>query len=165
MTYFKVKTSNFAERWQVCTPVKSMSGSYLPPSSSLNEQHLDVPSQWIKISLSTTFTLSGGISYQAAKDIPLPQALNHLSQTQFLKGHSSAQFSSSPNQTQLIQIIKVFKITRDFQEGAIWSWLELNSAELRPSRNWVWDHCNLKPMHLTHTHSLVSYPCRESPQA
>ncbi len=67
--------------------------------------------------------------------------LTHWPQTQFLEGHSSAQFSSSPNQTHLIQIIKVFSITRNFQAGVIWSWLELNSAELRPSGNWVWDHC------------------------
>ncbi len=66
--------------------------------------------------------------------------LNHWSQTQFLEGHSSAQFSSNPNQTHLIQLIKLFRITRNFQAGVIWSWLELNSAELRPSRNWVWDH-------------------------
>ncbi len=47
-----------------------------------------------------------------------------------------------PNQTHLIQIIKVFRIIRNFQAGVIWSWLELNSAELWPSRNWVWDHCS-----------------------
>ncbi len=127
-----------------------MSGSYLPP------EHLDVPSQLIKILLSTTFTLSGGISYQAGS-YPIRIAdetlcvcvkfiglrlewLSHWSQTQFLEGHSSAQFSSSPNQTHLIQIIKVFGITRNFQEGAIWSWLELNSAELRPAE------LSLRPM-------------------
>uniref|UniRef100_A0A673HXZ0 Myosin-10-like n=1 Tax=Sinocyclocheilus rhinocerous TaxID=307959 RepID=A0A673HXZ0_9TELE len=48
---------------------------------------------------------------------------------------SSAQFSSNPNQTHLIQQIKVFRITRNFQAGVIWSCLELNSAELWPSRN------------------------------
>ncbi len=64
----------------------------------------------------------------------------HWSQTQFLEGHSSAEFSSNPNQTHLIQVIKVFRITRNFQVSVIWSWLELNCAELWPSRNWVWDH-------------------------
>ncbi len=67
--------------------------------------------------------------------------LMHWSQTQFLEGHSSAQFSPNPNQTHLIQLIKVFRITRNFQTGVIWSWLELNCAELWPSRNWVWDQC------------------------
>ncbi len=54
----------------------------------------------------------------------------HWSQTQFLEGHSSAEFSSNPNQTHLIQVIKVFRITRNFQVSVIWSWLELNCAEL-----------------------------------
>ncbi len=67
--------------------------------------------------------------------------LRHWSQTQFLEGHSSAQFRSNPNQTHLIQLISVFRITRNFQTGVSWSWLELNSAELWPSRNWVWDQC------------------------
>ncbi len=48
-------------------------------------------------------------------------ALNHWSQTQFLEGHSSAQFNSNPNQTHLIQLIKVFKITGNLQAGVIWS--------------------------------------------
>ncbi len=65
--------------------------------------------------------------------------IRHWSQTQFVEGHSSAQFSSNPNQTHLIQIIKVFRITRNFQAGVCWSWLELISAELWSSRNWVWD--------------------------
>ncbi len=69
-------------------------------------------------------------------------SIKHWSRTQFLEGHSSAQFSSNPNQTHLIQLIKVFRITRNFQAGVIWSWLELNSAELWPSRNWVWDLCH-----------------------
>ncbi len=67
--------------------------------------------------------------------------LDHWSQTQFLEGHTSAQFSSNPNQTHLIQLITVFRITRNFQAGVSWSWLELNCAELWPSRNCVWDHC------------------------
>ncbi len=45
----------------------------------------------------------------------------HWSQTQFLKGHSSARFSSNPNQTHLIQLIKVFRITRNFQACLILS--------------------------------------------
>ncbi len=57
--------------------------------------------------------------------------LYHWSQTQFLEGHSSAQFSSNPNQTHLIQLIKVLRITRNVQAGVIWSWLELNCAELQ----------------------------------
>ncbi len=61
--------------------------------------------------------------------------LEHWSQTRFLEGHSSAQFSSNPNQTHLIQLIKVFKVTGNLQAGVIWSWLELNCAELWPSRN------------------------------
>ncbi len=35
--------------------------------------------------------------------------LDHWSQTQILEGHSSVQFSSNPNQTRLIQLIKVFR--------------------------------------------------------
>ncbi len=35
-----------------------------------------------------------------------PLVLTHWSQTQFLEGHSSAQFCSNPNQTHLIQLIK-----------------------------------------------------------
>ncbi len=61
--------------------------------------------------------------------------LKHWSQIQFQEGHSSAQFSCNPNQAHLIQLIKVFSITRNFQAGVIWGWLELNSAELWPSRN------------------------------
>ncbi len=67
--------------------------------------------------------------------------LHHWSQTQFLEGHSSAQLSSNPIQTHLIQLVKLFRITRNFQAGVSWSWLELNCAELWPSRNWVWDQC------------------------
>ncbi len=48
-------------------------------------------------------------------------SLTHWSQTQFLEGHSSAQICSNPNQTHLIQLIKVFRITRNFQAGVIWS--------------------------------------------
>ncbi len=45
-----------------------------------------------------------------------------------------------PQLQNLIQIIKVFGITRNFQEGAIWNWLELNFAELRPAE------LSLRPM-------------------
>uniref|UniRef100_A0A8C1VPD3 FERM domain containing 4Bb n=1 Tax=Cyprinus carpio TaxID=7962 RepID=A0A8C1VPD3_CYPCA len=65
----------------------------------------------------------------------LPAPFNQFSQTQSLEGHSSEQFCSNPNQTHLIQLIKVFMITRNLQTGVSWSWLELNSAELWPSRN------------------------------
>ncbi len=54
----------------------------------------------------------------------------HWSQTQFLEDHSSTHFSSNPNQTHMIQLIKVCRITRNFQAGVIWSWLKLNSASL-----------------------------------
>ncbi len=67
----------------------------------------------------------------------------HWSQTQFQEGHSSAQFTSNPNQTHLIQIIQIFRITRNLQACVVWSWLELNSAELWPSRNWAWDHWSM----------------------
>ncbi len=66
-------------------------------------------------------------------------SLSHWSQTQFLEGHSSAQFSYNPNQTHLIQIIKVYRITRNFQAGVL-ELVGAKSAELWPSRNWVWDH-------------------------
>ncbi len=62
----------------------------------------------------------------------------HWSQTQFLKGHSSEQFCSNPNQTHLIQIIKVFRIARNFQQ--VWFGAELCRAvalqelSLRPLR-------------------------------
>ncbi len=59
----------------------------------------------------------------------------HWSQTPFLEGHISAQFSSNPNQTHLIELIKLLMFTRNFQAGVIWCWLELYSAELWPSRN------------------------------
>ncbi|KAI2651197.1 Potassium voltage-gated channel subfamily A member 3 [Labeo rohita] len=43
-------------------------------------------------------------------------------QTQFLEGHSSAQCSSNPNQTHLIQLIRIFRIIRNFQAGVrCWS--------------------------------------------
>ncbi len=47
--------------------------------------------------------------------------LQHWFEPKFLEGHSSAQFSYNPNQTHLIQIIKVFRITRNFHAGVIWS--------------------------------------------
>ncbi len=49
-------------------------------------------------------------------------SLTHWSQTQFLEGHSSAQICSNPNQTHLIQLIKVFRITtKQVWVGAGWS--------------------------------------------
>ncbi len=87
--------------------------------------------------------------------------LIHWSQTQLLEGHSSAQFSSNPNQTHLSQLIKLFKITRNFQAGVIWSWLELNSAELWPSRNGVWDLCKscekIKSLYMINRFNLGIY--------
>ncbi len=38
------------------------------------------------------------------------------------------EFSSNHNRALLIQLIKVFWITGNFQAGVSWSWLELNSA-------------------------------------
>ncbi len=87
--------------------------------------------------------------------------LTHWSQTQFLEGHSSAQFSSNPNQTHLIQLIEVFRITRNFQAGVSWIWLELNCAELWPSRNWVWDHCSNASLFQLQCHSAC-LPKQES---
>ncbi len=84
-----------------------------------------------------TVMVWGGISMKVYTHL---YRLNHWSQTQFLERHSSAQFSANPNQTHLIQLNMVCRITRNFQVGVIWSWLELNSAELWPSRNWVWVH-------------------------
>ncbi len=86
--------------------------------------------------------------------------LNHCSQTQFLEGHSFAQFCSKPNQTHLIQLINLFRITRNFQAGVIWSWLEL-----WPSRNWVWHHCfkgivkNVSKWFSFNPGSLKTYAC------
>ncbi len=82
----------------------------------------------------------------------------HWSQTQFLEGHSSTQFSSNPNQMHLIQIIMVFRITRNFQASVCCSWLELISAKLWPSGNWVWDHCCKGSMGPRSVHQL--YPSK-----
>ncbi len=65
--------------------------------------------------------------------------LIHWSQTQFLEGHSSAQFSSNLNQTHLIQIIKVFRIIRNFQAGVIWHWLELTTGLIE---SFLGDNCH-----------------------
>ncbi len=54
----------------------------------------------------------------------LNDSLNQWSQTQFLEGHISAQFSSSPNQTHLIQIIKLFRINRNLKAGVSWAKLK-----------------------------------------
>uniref|UniRef100_A0A8C1GK79 FERM domain containing 4Bb n=1 Tax=Cyprinus carpio TaxID=7962 RepID=A0A8C1GK79_CYPCA len=78
-----------------------------------------------------------GINHSSLAEIMFLIDLDQFSQTQSLEGHSSEQFCSNPNQTHLIQLIKVFMITRDLQTGVSWSWLELNSAELWPSRNRV----------------------------
>uniref|UniRef100_A0A8C1VPY7 FERM domain containing 4Bb n=1 Tax=Cyprinus carpio TaxID=7962 RepID=A0A8C1VPY7_CYPCA len=76
-----------------------------------------------------------GINHSSLAEIMFLIDLDQFSQTQSLEGHSSEQFCSNPNQTHLIQLIKVFMITRNLQTGVSWSWLELNSAELWPSRN------------------------------
>ncbi len=66
-------------------------------------------------------------------------SLSHWSQTQFLEGHSSAQFSYNPNQNtpdpdnQGLQDYKKLPSRCVGAGGA-------KSAELWPSRNWVWDH-------------------------
>ncbi len=41
-------------------------------------------------------------------------------------------FSSNHNQAHLIQLIKIFRITRNFQAGVSWSWLELNLQSCGP---------------------------------
>ncbi len=79
-------------------------------------------------------------------------SLTHWSQTQFLEGHSSAQICSNPNQTHLIQLIKVFRITRNFQAGVSWSWLELNSAEL-PGIEFETTALTIRPL-LPHVHII-----------
>ncbi len=48
-------------------------------------------------------------------------SVDHWSQTPFLEGNSSAQFSFNSNQTLLIQLIKVFTIARNLQAGVILS--------------------------------------------
>ncbi len=65
--------------------------------------------------------------------------VKHWSQTQFLEGHSSAQFSS--NQLQLTPVWKFLVILKSLSGWirCVWIGLELNCAELWPSRNWVWD--------------------------
>ncbi len=116
--------------------------------SLLHQKKLDIYaniSLFLSYSEVTVATWSGPYPAQMITAVngssPYPdQHLEHWSQTQFLEGHSSAQICSNPNQTHLIQLIKVFGITRYFQARVSWSWLELNSAELWPSRNWVWDN-------------------------
>ncbi len=121
-------------------------------------------SQWARCS---TFKYSASACCSSCSSIQKPSTfpsstcidlLRQWSQTQFLEGHSSAEFSSNPNQSHLIQLIKVFRITRNFQAAVIWSWLELNSAELWPSRNWVWDHCAKGWFHICYMcSSSISY--------
>ncbi len=67
--------------------------------------------------------------------------LMHWSQTQFLEGHSSAQFSS--NQLQITPVWKFLVILKTLISWirCVWLGLGLNCAELWPSRNWVWDQC------------------------
>ncbi len=64
---------------------------------------------------------------------------SHWSQTQFLEGHSSAEFSS--DQLQITPAWKFLVILKTLISWirCVWLGLELNSAELWPSRNWVWD--------------------------
>ncbi len=65
--------------------------------------------------------------------------LRQRSQTQFLEGHSSAEFSF--NQLQLTAAWKFLVILKRLISWirCVWLGLELNCAELWPSRNWVWD--------------------------
>ncbi len=67
--------------------------------------------------------------------------LKHWSQTQFLEGHSSAEFSS--NQLQITPAWKILVILKTLINWirCVWLGLELNCAELWPSRNWEWDRC------------------------
>ncbi len=66
--------------------------------------------------------------------------VHQRSQTQFLEGHSSAEFSF--NQLQLTPVWKLLVILKTLISWirCVWLGLELNSSELWPSRNWVWDH-------------------------
>ncbi len=63
----------------------------------------------------------------------------HWSQTQFLEGHSSAQFSSNQLQITTDWSFLVILKTLISWIRCVWLGLELNCAELWPSRNWVWD--------------------------
>ncbi len=76
-----------------------------------------------------------------ARDI-YKKALIQRSQTQFLEGHSSAEFSSS--QLQITPAWKFLVILNTLISWirCVWLGLELNCAELWPSRNWVWDQCS-----------------------
>ncbi len=67
------------------------------------------------------------------------KALNQWSQTQFLEGHSSAEFSS--NQPQITPAWKFLVILKTLISWirCVWLGLEQNCAELWPSSNWVWD--------------------------
>ncbi len=70
--------------------------------------------------------------------LPCP-CLDHWSQTQFLEGHSSAEFSS--NQLHLTPAWKFLVIQKSLiiWIRCVWFGLELNSTELWLSRNGVWD--------------------------
>ncbi len=119
---------------------------YLPPSCTcLLCPFLHVSSYSTPTSVSSSDSKCASpllISVRCVLHLSDPQVpVKHWSQTQFLEGHSSAQIYSNPNQTHLIQLIKVFRITRNFQAGVSWGLLELNSVELRPSRNSILDHC------------------------
>ncbi len=79
-----------------------------------------------------------------------PNPLHYVgqwSQTQFLEGHSSAEFSS--NQLQFTPAWKFLVILKTLISWfrCVWLGLEQNCAELWPSRNWVWDHwCRMLPL-------------------
>ncbi len=62
--------------------------------------------------------------------------LRQWSQTQFLEGHSSAELQLTPAWKFLVILQTLISWIR-----CVWLGLELNYAELWPSRNWVWDQC------------------------
>ncbi len=60
-------------------------------------------------------------SYRIAQIVQCVLAVGSLVSNSIPLGATVLQFSSSPNQTHLIQIIKDFKITRNFKADVIWS--------------------------------------------
>ncbi len=85
------------------------------------------------------------------------------SQTQFLEGHSSAEFSS--NQLQITPAWRFLVILKSFISWirCVWLGLELNSAEVWSSRNWVWDQWSMVTWHAQLCDCCHSYLQHPSP--
>ncbi len=81
----------------------------------------------------------GRETFYCITEFTTDHTLKQWSQTQFLEGHSSAEFSS--NQLQITPAWKFLLILKTLisWKMCVWLELELNCAELWPSRNWVWD--------------------------